>query len=168
MPTSAILVRRSQWRVLPWRNGRGQSHAIWTGDGAEPAGLQIFRTPIVEPAPFSDFSGFERIFTVVRGEGLELTIGGEVQRARPLAPLRFPGEAAVAVALPQGGAEVLNIIYARARWHEATPVAGRTLTIAHQIGTGTELDADDTLLAGAPLAPGPGLIQIHLAPGPAR
>ena len=122
-------------------------------------GMQIFRTPIVTPAPFSDFAGYNRIFTVVEGSGLQLTIDGQSTTAPPLQSVRFAGEASVAVSLPHGPAQVLNIIYDRHRWREATGLDAPTLTIAHATADVDELSAGYTVLSPQPLPRRHGLLQ---------
>jgi environmental stress-induced protein Ves len=156
-----IIIRRSQWITTPWRNGQGMSSVIWTGD-REPLGLQVFRTPILASAPFSDFSGYDRIFTIVDGSALTLTLEGQPKLVPQLQPTRFRGEAEVAVSLSDGPAEVLNIIYDRSRWREAAGTPVRHLTIAHALADGDELAKGDTVLSPEPLPSRPEQLQYHL------
>lgn len=95
-----IRIARAEWQRRPWLNGRGWSHSIWDGEDPDLPDLQILRTPIAEPAPFSNYAGWNRIFTVIAGKGLELTIEGLPRRrdhlrlsgspARPWSASRFP------------------------------------------------------------------------------
>jgi uncharacterized protein len=98
-----MLIRRSQWLEALWRNGAGSSFAIWTGQAGEPSGLQIFRTPIRQAGPFSDYSGHERIFVLLHGGALDLALDGQTMRVHPGEIVRFAGETAVRADLPEGG-----------------------------------------------------------------
>jgi uncharacterized protein len=108
---------------VPWKNGGGVSTTIagerlpgaasgdWSG-----AIWQLGRTAIVAPGPFSDLSGFERLQTVVRGEGLFLdTSSGAIDVSRPLTVVRYDGGVPIVSRLTRGPVEVVNLIARRDR-----------------------------------------------------
>lgn len=108
---------------VPWKNGGGESVTI-AGErlpGAAPgdwsaAIWQLGRTAIVKPGPFSDLTGFERLQTVVRGEGLMLdTPSGTIDLSRPFAVARYDGGTPIMSRLRQGPVEVVNLIARRDR-----------------------------------------------------
>lgn len=66
------------------------------------------------PAPFSDLSGFERLQTVVAGEGLFLdTPAGAIDLSRPLTVARYDGGLSIVSRLAAGPVEVVNLMARR-------------------------------------------------------
>jgi len=120
------------YRRMPWKNGGGVTVDIAGAyrSGVTPGGWngmlwRFGRTRIVEPGPFSDLSGYERILTVIGGRGLVLEVaGGAALDVRtPLMPVRFPGEACITSRLEAGPVEVLNLIADRGRTIEVAILA---------------------------------------------
>jgi uncharacterized protein len=111
------------YRRTPWRNGGGVSVTIAderTPDAAEGdwSGVvwQLGRTAITTPAPFSDLSGFERLQTVVSGEGLFLDAPDfTIDLSAPFAVVRYDGGASIVSRLEKGPVEVVNLIARRDR-----------------------------------------------------
>jgi uncharacterized protein len=106
---------------VPWKNGGGVSVTMagemlpgsasgdWSG-----VVWQLGRTDIVTPAPFSDLSGFERLQTVVRGEGLFLdTPSGVIDLSEPLSVARYDGGTPIVSRLARGPVGVVNLIARR-------------------------------------------------------
>jgi hypothetical protein len=112
------------YRRTPWKNGGGVTIDIADayGPGVEPGSWdgmlwRFGRTHIVQPGPFSDLSGYQRILTVIGGRGLVLEVadGAALDARTPLRPVRFPGEARITSRLEAGPVEVLNLMADRAR-----------------------------------------------------
>jgi uncharacterized protein len=112
------------YRRTPWKNGGGVTVDIADAyqPGAAPGSWdgmiwRLGRTQIVTPGPFSDLAGYDRILTVIGGEGLVL----EVENApaldvrAPFRPVRFPGDWRIVSRLEAGPVAVLNLIAARGR-----------------------------------------------------
>jgi uncharacterized protein len=103
---------------IPWKNGGGFSVVIAgerRPDATEGdwAGViwQLSRTDILTPAPFSDLSGFERLQTVVTGEGLVLdSPSGAIDLSRPLTVARYDGGLPIVSRLTRGAVGVINLI----------------------------------------------------------
>jgi environmental stress-induced protein Ves len=109
----------ASYRRTPWKNGGGVTIDIADAyaPGATPGSWngmlwRLGRTQIVEPGPFSDLSGYDRILTVTGGRGLVLEVaGGEALDVRePFQPVRFRGEDRIVSRLEQGPVAVLNLI----------------------------------------------------------
>ncbi|WP_428686075.1 HutD/Ves family protein [Reyranella sp.] len=96
----------------PWKNGGGTTVDIaFSGDV-----WRFGRTPIVQPGPFSDYTGYDRIQVLVSGSGLVLeTPEGEIDVRQPFRPVHFTGETRIASRLEAGPVEVVNLIGARAQ-----------------------------------------------------
>ena len=69
----------------------------------------VRRSP--RPAPFSDYTGFDRLQVLVAGSGLVLqTPSGEIDVRRPFRPVRFAGETPIVSRLEAGPVEVINLM----------------------------------------------------------
>ena len=157
------------YRRTPWKNGGGVTIDIADdyAPGAPPgswSGMlwRFGRTQIVEPAPFSDLSGFDRILTVIGGRGLWLDIAGGVSLdvREPLRPVRFRGEDRIVSRLEAGPVSVLNLLADRTRYEidvailsggEARPLDG-TIHLVYApedsdviVGESYRLAADEAL-----------------------
>ncbi len=99
------------YRRTPWKNGGGTTVDIaFSGES-----WRFGRTPIVEPGPFSDYAGYDRVQALVAGSGLVLeTPQGEIDVRQPFRPVRFAGETPIVSRLEAGPVEVVNLIGARA------------------------------------------------------
>jgi environmental stress-induced protein Ves len=105
-----------QYRRTPWRNGGGTTVDIAFANDGDRELWRFGRTPIVEPGPFSDYSGFDRAQVLVAGSGLVLeTPSGEIDVRQPFRPVRFAGETPIVSRLEAGPVEVVNLIGARGR-----------------------------------------------------
>lgn len=100
------VIPRASFVEKPWRNGGGLS---WEAL-ADPGGDWSFNlSEITKDGPFSDYSGFDRTLTLVRGEGLSLNehrLGAE--------PFAFDGGAPVFARLARGPVLVFNVLTRRA------------------------------------------------------
>lgn len=111
-----------QFRRTPWKNGGGVTIDIADAyrEGATAGSWQgviwrLGRTSIVAPGPFSDFTGFERLQTVITGHGLVLeTPAGEIDLRRALTVARYDGGMPIMSRLEGGPVEVVNLIADRA------------------------------------------------------
>lgn len=113
------LLDPARYRRVPWKNGGGVTIDVAGAvrSGAQPGdwGATIWRfgsTRIVEPAPFSDLAGFDRLLAVVDGRGLVLRPSGRapIDVREPFRPVRFPGEWPIESALEAGPVGVINLM----------------------------------------------------------
>jgi environmental stress-induced protein Ves len=129
-----------QFRSKPWKNGGGVTLDIADAvrPGTDPGSWdgmiwRLGRTAIVQPGPFSDLSGYERLQAVVVGSGLVLNgPDGEIDLRRPFRPVRYDGGIPLVSQLENGPVEVVNLIADRALCDIdlTVPVAGEALTLA--------------------------------------
>lgn len=106
----------SGYRHTPWKNGGGVTVDIVLVTDKDAEVWRFGRTPIVQPGPFSDYSGFDRVQVLVAGSGLVLeTPEGEIDVRQPFRPVRFAGETPIVSRLEAGPVEVVNLIGNRAR-----------------------------------------------------
>ncbi|WP_376985198.1 HutD family protein [Bosea sp. R86505] len=110
------------FRSKPWKNGGGVTVDIAdaTAPGADPSGWEgmvwrLGRTAIVQPGPFSDLTGYERLQAVIVGSGLVLEgSAGAIDLRLPFVPVRYDGGLPLVSRLENGPVEVVNLIVDRA------------------------------------------------------
>lgn len=151
MNTDPLRITPADWTTVPWRNGCGTSQAILSRPD-----LVLNRSPIIEPADFSAYLGFDRLLVVLTGQ-LELTIEGQHQPLGAKDLCRFPGEANV-TAVPAGDCLVFNVLARRDHWRigdawlDAVPArTDNGITILHVIEGVCDAESDGTLQAGETL-----------------
>lgn len=87
-----VLIRRSDRRRIPWKNGAGATEVIATGDEPSPA----WRVSVADIGPgrttFSSFPGLNRVFTVIGDLGVTLEWDCRSVDLDPLDPFEFDGE----------------------------------------------------------------------------
>ncbi len=135
------------YRRTPWKNGGGTTVDIADAyaPGAQPGSWSGMRwrfghTRIVEPGPFSDLSGFDRILTVIGGRGLWLDIadGASLDVREPFRPVRFRGEDRIVSRLEAGPVAVLNLMADRTKYEIDVAILTR--------GSARPLSADVSLI----------------------
>jgi environmental stress-induced protein Ves len=149
------------YRRTPWKNGGGITIDIADAyaPGAQPGGWsgmlwRLGRTQIVEPGPFSDLSGYDRILTVIGGRGLVLEIaGGTAPDARePFRPVRFTGEDRITSRLEAGPVAVLNLMSDRKHAIDVTIMSGRdTRALDAAINIVYAIEDSEIVVGGQPL-----------------
>lgn len=116
------IIRPADWRITPWRSGQGETAeiAVFPGDSDLRSAAFDWRVSLAtmgEDADFSPFPGFDRILTVVAGDGLWLDNrpDGPCIEASPLSPVAFPGEGKVTGRLMESPVKNLNLMTERQR-----------------------------------------------------
>jgi environmental stress-induced protein Ves len=111
------LIRLSDARREPWRNGGGWTREItrFPADSTE-FDWRLSVAEVETDGPFSRFDGCDRILVLLGGNGMELqTVGQPVTLWPPHDQLRFPGELAISARLIAGPTTDLNLIWRRDR-----------------------------------------------------
>jgi hypothetical protein len=108
------LITRQQFKVMPWKNGAGTTAEI----AIEPAGAdfregkfdwRLSSARIEDENRFSQFPGYDRILTVLSGEGLMLNS----QELGPFEVFEFEGEDRIDCTLIGNPVEDLGVIFKR-------------------------------------------------------
>jgi uncharacterized protein len=108
----------AQYRVMPWRNGKGSTTEIAAAPEGAGTGEFDWRISVAEvtaPAEFSPFPGVDRVITVIDGEGMAMLVGGRPHRLELLRPFAFAGEDAVSATLLAGETHAFNVMVRRGR-----------------------------------------------------
>lgn len=123
------LLRAQDYPRMPWKNGGGFTEEIArdSGEGLDSFGWRLSIADIEESGGFSTFAGYQRVITVLQGDGMRLLVDG--QASRPLLPFdafAFGGESQVSCKLLGGAIRDFNLIYApqryraRLQWFDGT------------------------------------------------
>lgn len=153
------LLRSSDYRVMPWRNGGGITTELFV-DSAERFRFRASIADVRTSGPFSRFEGYDRHIMIVEGEGMTLACGehGDIDLA-PFAPRMFSGDWDVHGTLRAGPVRDFNWIVDRAKARSAlevrvleapTPVhvaSGSTCVIHVLSGALRQACAGETLVA---------------------
>ena len=100
----------------PWRNGGGVTRELLAWPAAVGWQLRLSVADVQAAGPFSLFTGIERWFAVLEGEGVLLRIGVEDHRLTPGdAPLQFDGGRNVDCSLLDGPTRDFNLMAAPGR-----------------------------------------------------
>lgn len=113
------LYKAADYRRMPWRNGAGTTQEVACNPGGSAAAFdwRLSLADVGQDGAFSSYSGYQRIITVLEGQGMELTVDG--RRHAPLAPREayaFSGDAQVDCRLTGGPIRDFNLMYAPARY----------------------------------------------------
>lgn len=132
--TVARVIRASDCRCMPWKNGGGATTEIAVhppGAGLADFEWRVSIATVATDGPFSTFPGVDRMLTVLDGDGLRLAIGD----ARPVAlhkgsdPLSFAAEVPTDAKLLGALVTDLNVMTRRGVWTHSVArfqVAGAT------------------------------------------
>ncbi len=113
------VLRAVNYPRMPWKNGGGSTEEIArdAGEGLDGFGWRLSIADIAESGGFSSFVGYQRIITVLQGDGMELQVDGEPSRALlPFDAFMFSGESQVACRLLGGPIRDFNLIYSPQRY----------------------------------------------------
>lgn len=158
--TRVELLPPSGFRRTPWKNGGGVTvdvaDAYRPGSGADGWSGMLWRfghTRIERNGPFSDLTGYDRIFAVIDGGGVVLRPqqAPPIDVARAFEPVRFPGEWAIVTELRDGPVAVLNLMAERAAFDidmsfvrgPTSIVAASGLVLIYAVAEAVELRAGD-------------------------
>jgi environmental stress-induced protein Ves len=96
---------------MPWANGRGVSYEVARFNIESGEWLwRVAIAPIVEDGPFSVLNGVHRELTLLEGEGLVLTIDGNMVQCRRGQVVDFSGDAHTHAVLTHGPVVDLNVM----------------------------------------------------------
>ncbi|WP_300655044.1 HutD family protein [Pseudomonas sp.] len=113
------ILRAADYPRMPWKNGAGSTLEIARdqGEGLEEFGWRLSIADIAESGGFSAFTGYQRVITVLEGEGMCLQVDGVASRPLlPFDPFAFAGDSRVECQLLAGAIRDFNLIYAPQRY----------------------------------------------------
>lgn len=157
------IIRQSEFRSTPWKNGGGITReAIRVPASGDPFRWRVSVAHIDQSGPFSDFAAYHRIMVLLRGSGVALKFSsGEERLLRQVGDVvQFDGALATVAELLGGPCVDLNLMVAKSlpdvraqvqRLSQplALPAAGRA-TLVFPVDAALELRAAATTAALEP------------------
>ena len=121
--TVARVIRASDCRSMPWKNGGGATTEIAVhppGAGLADFEWRVSIATVATDGPFSTFPGVDRTLTVLEGDGLWLAIGdaGPVALHRGSDPLSFAADVPADARLLGAPVTGLNVMTRRGAWRQ--------------------------------------------------
>ena len=113
------LLRATEYPRMPWKNGAGTTLEIMRDAGTELDGFgwRLSIADIDAAGAFSSFAGYQRIISVLEGQGMCLNVDGVDSRPlRAFDPFAFGGGSRVDCRLLDGAIRDFNLIYAPQRY----------------------------------------------------
>ncbi len=106
--------RFGEHRAMPWANGLGTSYEVASDRNVD--GVWTWRValaPVVLDGPFSVMPGVDRQLVVINGEGMTLSIDGEIVECPPGRVIRFSGDSVTIARLVGGPVVDLGLMTVR-------------------------------------------------------
>jgi len=123
------LVRSLEVPAQRWLNGGGLTRELLAWPDAAAWQVRVSVADVDADGPFSAYPGVQRWFTVLKGTGVELTVGAAVHRLeRGDPPLSFFGDTPTGCRLLGGSTQDLNLMLRRAEGTMASAADGRSWT----------------------------------------
>lgn len=121
------IIRQADFIEGRWRNGLGVSWDIASepaGSGPQDFSWRLAIARIDGDVPFSHYDRVDRVFTLLDGNGLDLTVEGTGRLAAHdcFVPHRFPGDAATMCKLRGGPCRALNLFLGRDQWQAGVDI----------------------------------------------
>jgi uncharacterized protein len=116
------IVRATECRVMPWKNGGGSTTELAVSPAHatfDTFDWRISMAKVSTGGPFSSFGGVDRSITIVGGNALILRVGSDapVTLAVGSEPFSFQGELKTCASLPSGEITDLNVMTRRGRFN---------------------------------------------------
>ena len=140
------IIRYSELKAHPWRNGGGVTRELASRPkaapavtGTDPASTWDWRVSIAEVSKAGDFSAFpgmDRVITVIDGDLLLLSVDGAEHPLEKYRPFRFSGDADSSGALPTGDIRDLNVFTRSGSFKGYTSIIELSKKRAHPVFEG--------------------------------
>jgi len=129
----------ADYQRMPWKNGQGSTTQLISAANA--AGGFDWRLSIAEvgqSGPFSDFSGYDRVITLIEGAGMVLTFNSGMQRRidQAFSPLPFDGGWQTDCTLIDGPLRDFNLMVAKSWGRAAMTILKPTMHEKCEISDG--------------------------------
>lgn len=172
MPLMEI-IRFAELTESKWKNGGGITREILS---ASLSGSRIWRLSMADVAcdgPFSEFAEYDRILTIVKGQGLRLQSDGGCIDADPWSPVRFSGDLKIDAYLKSGPLTDLNLMFnpdyctgdvtvINGPCHQSLAPDERRVFVVHSVAGSVKINDLSQLLPGDTAIIGPDMGQIEM------
>jgi uncharacterized protein len=109
-----LVIRPSEYRIMPWKNGGGVTTEIFASPSSGDFDWRVSIAMVNEDGPFSNFNGYERHIMTLAGEGMRIEIEGRGWfDLEPFRPFSFSGDMRASGALLNGPVLDFNLMVRR-------------------------------------------------------
>ncbi|MCE9870612.1 HutD family protein [Hafnia alvei] len=124
------IIRWADYHAMPWKNGQGVTQEIMRVDSPNGRDFRwrLSMAEVSSDGDFSSYTGYQRILSILEGDGLQLKIDGRIEPPILTCGIqRFSGDSRVSSTLLNGKVRDLNLIYdpryygARLQWVTTSP-----------------------------------------------
>lgn len=108
------LLKAQDYTKMPWKNGAGITEEVIkvTDNNVDNFLWRVSIADITEDGAFSSFTGYQRIISVLEGNGMVLEVDGKPSRSlSTFDPFAFKGESEISCKLLNGPLRDFNLIY---------------------------------------------------------
>lgn len=140
----------------PWKNGGGTTRELVTWPKAHDWQWRMSVAEVTRSGPFSRFEGIERWFAVLEGDGVALSMDGELHRLTgDSAPFRFDGGQTTECNLLGGATRDFNLMtrcgaaaatVTRVQAHLQTALNATEIVAIYSISAGTKARFDSEVV----------------------
>jgi uncharacterized protein len=128
------ILRADNHKRMLWKNGRGETVEIAVfpqGATVDTFDWRVSMATVAEDGAFSVFPGIDRTLSILKGQGMELTIEGRegVLLTQAAAPYPFPADATTTARLTDGAITDLNVMTRRGRFAHVVETISAPATI---------------------------------------
>ena len=114
------ILRATDYRVMPWKNGGGTTTEIAVspeGAALDDFDWRVSMARVERDGPFSAFPGIDRTLSILEGEGMILNVSDRIpfELTKASEPLPFPADVPTRANLIAGPIVALNVMSRRAR-----------------------------------------------------
>ncbi len=114
MALDYTILSPKDFKKIPWRNGQGMTTELKIGqaEGGMTFNWRLSSAPVDSNGPFSDFSGYDRILVLLKGNGMDLFHGNgcTAHLRKPYDMAVFSGDLKTHAVLVDGGIQDFNIM----------------------------------------------------------
>lgn len=110
-------IKKSQYKVMPWKNGKGTTTQLWCVPDVLNYDWRISRATVGVDGPFSHFPGYDRSLSIINGNGIKLSVGSGnfTVLTEESNPFEFSGDDDTTSQLVNGPVLDFNVICRRER-----------------------------------------------------
>lgn len=136
------VLRASDYKRMPWKNGGGETVEITVfppNASVSDFDWRISMATVASDGPFSIFPGIDRTLSILDGNGMSLAIDGAapVLLTRHSQPRSFAADVAVDATLPEGTITDLNVMTRRESFTHQVERASGSFSVSKQSDTET-------------------------------
>ena len=124
------ILKASNYKIMPWKNGNGVTTeiAVYPPDASmDDFGWRVSMASVTEDGAFSQFTGIDRVLTMLDGVGMTLTVEDlpKITLSIKDQPFAFPADSPCMSTLKDGPITDFNVMTRRGHYKASVYLRGR-------------------------------------------